>query len=419
MDSAKIPTGSNLRIDGDRLWDSLMEIAEIGATPKGGCNRQALTPTDKAGRDLFVSWCKAAGCTVSVDLVGNIFARRQGRDPGALPVLIGSHLDTQPTGGRFDGVYGVLAGLEIIRTLNAAHVSTARSLIVASWTNEEGARFAPAMLGSGVFAGAHTADFAYSRSDRDGETFKDALQKIGYLGSVPAGAQRFHAAFEVHIEQGPILERDHDTIGVVTGIQGCFWFDLALTGSSVHAGPTPMDMRRDPWRAALAILQRAYAIAEARAPWGRCTIGDVRAEPGSRNTVPETLKFTIDIRHPDADVLGQMRAELEDAVARACAEWRIDRRLEEVFHMKPTKFDAVLVDAIEGAARSLGLRSQRMVSGAGHDSLHVAAVAPTAMIFVPCAGGISHNEIEAAEPDDLTAGANVLLQAVLERVNSV
>jgi N-carbamoyl-L-amino-acid hydrolase len=388
-------------------------MAQIGATARGGCNRQALTQVDKEGRDLFVAWCEAAGCAVEIDQIGNIFARRPGRDPDAPAVLIASHLDTQPTGGRFDGVYGVLAGLEIVRTLNDAGLSTRRPIVVASWTNEEGARFAPAMLGSGVFAGSHALDYAYSRADRDGVGVRDALEAIGYLGAAPVGGQRFSAAFEVHIEQGPILEASGEAIGVVTGIQGCFWLDVVLAGSAAHAGTTPMETRRDPWRAALPILKAAFASAEAHAPWGRCTIGDLAVEPGSRNTVPERLRISIDLRHPRAEILAVMRAELEAEVVRACAERRIEGRIEEVWRMPPTSFDPALVDMVEAAAAALGLSARRMVSGAGHDSFHVASLAPTAMIFVPCAGGLSHNEAESAEPDDLAAGADVLLQAVL------
>ena len=307
-------SATNLRIDGDRLWSSLMAMAKIGATARGGCNRQALTEADRAGRDLFVAWCQAAGCTVSVDKIGNLFARREGRDPAALPVLMGSHLDTQPTGGRRDGVYGARAGLEVVRTLEDLGQVTERPLIVACWTNEEGARFAPAMMGSGVYTGAYELAFAYGRADRDEARVEDALRAIGYLGEAPVGAPALHAAFEVHIEQGPILERDGDTIGVVTGIQGCYWLDITLTGFATHAGTTPMEIRRDPWRAALPIMQQAFAIAEARAPQARCTFGDLRIGPGSRNTVPETLIISIDLRHPEAVVLEAMRSEIEASV---------------------------------------------------------------------------------------------------------
>jgi len=402
---------TNLRVDGDRLWASLMEMARIGATPRGGCNRQALTDEDRRGRDLFVGWCRAAGCEVSIDAIGNIFARRAGTDPDAAAVLIGSHLDTQPTGGRFDGVYGVLAGLEVVRTLSDAGRSTRRPIVVASWTNEEGARFPPAMMGSGVCAGDHALEDVYRHADRNGVTVKSALEAIGYLGS--ADPPSICAAFEAHIEQGPILEREAETIGVVTGIQGCWWLDLTFTGAAAHAGTTPMEARRDPWRAALPALEAAFEAAAAYAPDGRCTVGDVAIEPGSRNTVPERLRLSFDLRHPDDAVLTEMRGRLETVARRQAARHGLGLEVEEKFRMAPTSFDPALVDLVEQAAEALGHRRRRMISGAGHDSLHVARLAPTAMIFVPCAGGLSHNEAEDAQADDLRAGADVLLLAAV------
>ena len=287
-----------MRVDADRLWASLMSMAAIGATERGGCNRQALTDEDKAGRDLFASWAREAGCALSVDEVGNLFAARPGSDPSAAPVLIGSHLDTQPTGGRFDGVYGVLAGLEVVRTLNDHDIRTRRPIEVASWTNEEGCRFVPAMLGSAVVAGRYDVQYAYSRTDKSGKSFGAELQRIGYQGNAPARARPFRAMFEVHIEQGPILEQTGTTIGVVTGIQGLHWLDVSLQGQAAHAGPTPMEMRRDPWRAACPIIDAAVAIANANAPWGRATIGDLKVIPGSRNTVPERLVISVDLASP-------------------------------------------------------------------------------------------------------------------------
>lgn len=404
---------SNLRINGDRMWASLMEMARIGATPRGGCNRQALTEEDREGRDLFVTWCRSAGCEVTIDAIGNILARREGSDPAAAPIIIGSHLDTQPTGGRFDGVYGVLAGLELIHTLNDLNRTTRRSIIVADWTNEEGARFPPAMLGSGVFAGEHPLDLGLSCADREGRSVGSALAAIGYDGDTAPGLPRIHAAFEAHIEQGPILEREGKTIGVVTGIQGCVWFDVILTGFPVHAGTTPMEVRRDPWRVALPVLETAYAAAAKHAPDSRCTVGDFKIEPGSRNTVPERLTISFDMRHPDGVVLAEMRAEVEAIVGRESRSRGIEPEVVDLFHMAPTPFDPRLVGLIEAAADNLGYRHRRMISGAGHDSLHMSKIAPTAMIFVPCVEGVSHNESEDARPDDLTAGANVLLHAAL------
>jgi N-carbamoyl-L-amino-acid hydrolase len=406
-----------LRIDGDRLWSSLMTMAQIGATARGGCNRQALTDEDKAGRDLFRQWAEAAGCTVTVDEVGNMFAARAGTDPGAAPVLMGSHLDTQPTGGRFDGVYGVMAGLEVLRVLEDRGVHLRRTVEVATWTNEEGCRFVPAMLGSGVVAGTYTREYAYARQDKSGRTFGAELERIGYRGTAPATARPFRAMFEAHIEQGPILESSGKTIGVVTGIQGAYWLDVTLEGVPCHAGPTPMEMRRDPWLAAAPIVGSAFEIAKANGPWARATIGDLRVSPGSRNTVPERLVICVDMRHPDRDVLEIMVATFREHVTRHAARANIGARVNQVWHMPATTFDAGLVAGIERAATDLGYPRMRIVSGAGHDSLHTAQFAPTAMIFVPCAGGLSHNEAESAKPSDLEAGANVLLHAVLAVAN--
>ncbi|HVC01848.1 MAG TPA: Zn-dependent hydrolase [Steroidobacteraceae bacterium] len=401
-----------LRIDAARLWASLEEMARIGATGRGGCNRQALTDDDRIGRDHFVELTRSLGCRVTVDEIGNLFARREGTDPGAAPVLIGSHLDTQATGGRFDGVYGVLAGIEVLRTLGERGLVARRPVEVVSWTNEEGCRFAPAMLGSGVVAGAFGLDYAYARADRDGRSVGEELARIGYVGAQPARPRPFAAAFEAHIEQGPILEAAGTTIGVVTGIQGAYWLDVVLTGEACHAGPTPMETRRDPWRAALPIIDYAFSLADERAPWGRTTIGDVKIQPGSRNTVPERLVISIDLRHPEAAELAAMQAQLRDRVAYFAADARVEARIDTVWHMPPAQFDPALIDLIDRTAGELGYSRQRIVSGAGHDSLYTARFAPTAMIFVPCRDGLSHNEAEDARLEDLEAGANVLLHAV-------
>jgi N-carbamoyl-L-amino-acid hydrolase len=392
-------------------------MAKIGATAAGGCNRQALTDLDRQGRDLFVSWAKAAGCMIAVDAVGNIFARRAGLDEAADPVMSGSHLDTQATGGKYDGVYGVLAALEVIQTLEDAGIRTRRPVEVAVWTNEEGCRFAPAMLGSGVVAGTYDLDFAYGRADKDGLTFGDELRRIGYLGDAPAAPRQFAAIIEAHIEQGPILDSEGTTIGVVKGIQGAYWFDVTLTGASAHAGPTPMEIRRDPWRALTPIVEGIFGIAQARGPWGRATFGDVKALPGARNTVPEKLVLTVDIRHPDTATLEDMVREMHDLIARNAAANGIEAHVEQVWYMPPTAFDARLIEQVTKSADELGYSAREIVSGAGHDSLHTAQFAPTAMIFIPCASGISHNELEWAEPDDLSAGADVLLHAVLALAN--
>ncbi len=402
-----------LKSNGDRLWQRLMDMAQIGATAAGGCNRQALTEEDKRGRQLFESWCAAAGCSIEHDQMGNIFARRAGTHSGLPPVLVGSHLDTQPTGGKFDGVFGVLAGLEVIESLNDQGIRTQHPVDVVVWTNEEGARFSPAMIGSGVFAGAFDLDYGLSRTSKDGVTLGDALQRIGYAGSRPCRPYPIKAAFEAHIEQGPILE-DHDVqIGIVTGVQGMRWYDLELHGKAVHAGPTPMASRRDPVRAVHAILAELYALAEIHAPWARVTFGDMRFEPGSRNTVPERVVVTIDLRHPDEATLDAMEIRLREIVATAARTANVSGLVHDEWNSPAIHFDEHCVEAIAQSASSLGLSAMRLVSGAGHDSVYVSRVAPTAMIFVPCKGGVSHNESESAEQADLAAGCDVLLNAVV------
>ena len=391
-----------------------MEMAEIGATERGGCNRQALTDEDKQGRDLFAKWCRDAGCTVSVDEMGNMFARRPGSNTDAPPVITGSHLDTQPTGGKFDGVYGVLAGLEVLRTLEEAGIETDTPLEVVVWTNEEGARFAPAMVGSGVWASEMQRDEVYAIEDKAGKRFGEELERIGYRGDLPAKPRPIRAAFEAHIEQGPILEAEALQIGILTGVQGARWYDLTIEGQPVHAGPTPMEVRRDPFMGVLPILEYCYELAEKYAPWGRATFGDIKAEPGSRNTVPERLIVNVDLRHPDPAVLNEMDRLFRTFVAQACETKKLQGRVEELWHMPVTEFDPNCVDAVRGATAELGYSSMEMVSGAGHDALYVAKVAPTSMIFVPCKGGVSHNEAEDAKSEDLEAGCNVLLHAMLK-----
>jgi len=403
----------HIRINGQRLWDSLMVMAEIGATERGGCNRQALTDEDKLGRDLFANWCREAGCTVSVDEMGNMFARRPGSNTDAPPVITGSHLDTQPTGGKFDGVYGVLAGLEVLRTLEEVGIETDAPLEVVVWTNEEGARFAPAMVGSGVWASEMQRDEVYAIEDKAGKRFGEELERIGYRGDLPAKPRPIRAAFEAHIEQGPILEAEALQIGILTGVQGARWYDLIIEGQPVHAGPTPMEGRRDPFRGVLPILEYCYELAEKYAPWGRATFGDIKAEPGSRNTVPERLIVNVDLRHPDPAVLDEMDRLFRTFVAKACEAKKLQGRVEELWHMPVTEFDPNCVDAVRRATAELGYSSMEMVSGAGHDALYVAKVAPTSMIFVPCKDGVSHNEAEDVKSEDLEAGCNVLLHAML------
>ncbi len=402
------------RVNGERLWQTLMTMAEIGATPKGGCNRQALTDLDKQGRDLFVSWAKAAGCSIRIDKMGNIFARRAGRDNNLPAVVTGSHLDTQPTGGKFDGVYGVLAGLEVIRTLNDHQIETDAPLEVSVWTNEEGARFSPAMVGSGVWCGEFSLDYGHSRSDKEGCRLGDELQRIGYLGPADCAPFPIKGFIELHIEQGPILEQEELTIGVVQGVQGMNWFDLTLHGSPVHAGPTPMEQRRDPFMALHPILRDLYALAEAFKPWSRVTFGDLQVAPGSRNTVPQTLTLAVDLRHPEQATLDTMEARFRQLVERHCQPLDIGFDIREEWRSPAVSFNQDCIDAIETATTELGYKHKAMFSGAGHDSVYVSRVVPTAMIFIPCKDGISHNEAEYASPEDISAGANVLLHALLQ-----
>jgi N-carbamoyl-L-amino-acid hydrolase len=407
---------SNLKINGERLWDSLMELAKIGATDKGGVCRIALTDLDRQGRDLFVRWCREAGCSIRVDQVGNIFARRPGRDDARPPIMTGSHLDTQPTGGKFDGCYGVMAGLEVIRALNDHGYETEAPVEVAVWTNEEGCRFAPAMTASGVFGGVFTVDYALSRTDPDGVTFGEALKQIGYDGPEPVGGRPVGAFFEAHIEQGPILEREARTIGVVAAAQGQRWYEINWTGMESHAGTTPMEGRRD------ALLGAALLIAEVRRigarPDGRSTVGVIESKPQSRNTIPGRVFMTLDFRHPDDAELTRMDAEMRAAAARIAAEHRLEVAIEQIWYFPPTPFDATCVEAVRAAAARSGLPHMDIVSGAGHDACYVAKVAPTGMIFVPCKDGISHNEIEDARKDDIAAGCQILLQAMVERANA-
>lgn len=404
-----------LRINEQRLWQSLMTMAKIGATKNGGCNRQALTELDRQGRDLFVSWCMDAGCAVEFDQMGNIFARREGDDKDAPIVIAGSHLDTQPTGGKFDGVYGVLSGLEVIRTLNDHNVSTTNPISVISWTNEEGARFSPAMVGSGVWAGEFGIDYGHSRVDKAGVTLKEALVDIGYLGELPAACnQPVKAAFELHIEQGPILENEDQQIGIVSGVQGMNWYDITIIGEACHAGPSPMEIRKDPFMALAPVIDRLYGLAEKNAPWSRVTFGDISANPGSRNTVPESVTITMDLRHPDQNVLDEIDQKMRTIVAEECAKKGLEYVIHDEWKSPAVVFNEACVKAVTQATELLGYSAKNMVSGAGHDSVYVSRIAPTSMIFVPCDNGISHNEAENISSSQAVEGCNVLLHAMLQ-----
>ncbi|AET91509.1 amidase, hydantoinase/carbamoylase family [Burkholderia sp. YI23] len=408
---------TSIRVNGRRLWDSLMTMAKIGATPKGGVCRLALTDLDREGRDLIVGWAKDAGCTVSVDQIGNVFMRRAGRNSDALPVMTGSHADSQPTGGRFDGIYGVLGGLEVIRTLNDRGIETEHPVEVVIWTNEEGSRFAPAMVASGVFAGVFSLDYGLSRKDVDGKTIGEELKRIGYAGDVPCGGRKLHAAFELHIEQGPILEAEDKTIGVVTDAQGQRWYEITLTGQEAHAGPTPMPRRKDALLGASRVVDLVNRIGLDHAPLACATVGMMQVHPNSRNVIPGRVFFTVDFRHPDDAVLARMDAALREGVARIAGEIGLSTELEQIFYYEPVKFDSACVQSVRAAAGRFGYSHRDMVSGAGHDACYLAQVAPTSMVFVPCVDGISHNEIEDATEAWIEAGANVLLHAMLERAS--
>ena len=410
---------AELKINGDRLWSSLMEMAKIGATPKGGVCRLTLTDLDKQSRDLFIQWCKDAGCTVKVDQMGNIFARRPGRNNSLAPVGTGSHLDSQPTGGRFDGVYGVLAGLEVIRTLNDLGLETERPVEASVWTNEEGSRFAPAMVGSGVYAGVFSLEYGHSRTDQQGKTIGEELKRIGYLGTEPMGNRPVHAFFETHIEQGPILEAEGQTIGVVTDAQGQRWYELTLTGQESHAGPTPMPVRRDALLGAGKVIQLVNEIGLAHAPLAVSTVGMINSYPNSRNVIPGKVFLTVDFRCPvDAELL-KMEAELQAGVARIAAAGRLEHDLKQIFQYDCVHFDESCVAMVRNGAQALGYTTREIVSGAGHDACYMSKVTPTAMIFVPCVGGISHNEIEDAKPEWIAAGGNVLFCAMLAKANEL
>jgi len=407
---------TRLRIDGERLWASLMELARLGATEKGGVCRIALTDLDRQGRDLFTRWAREAGCEVRVDRIGNIFARRAGRDNALPPVVTGSHIDTQPTGGKFDGNYGVLAGLEVIRSLNDAGIVTEAPLEVAVWTNEEGSRFVPVMMGSGVFADAFTLEHALAQRDNDGISVAEALAAIGYAGSAPASAAAspVGAYFETHIEQGPVLEANERVIGVVEGALGQRWYDVVLQGMEAHAGPTPMELRKDALLAAAELVIEVNRIALAHAPHARGTVGWIDNYPNSRNVIPGRVKLSVDLRAADDVVLSAMDAALRQAVQRIAAAGKVEATVEQVVYFPPQPFTPALVSGIREAAEAQGLPWMNVISGAGHDAVYLARVCPTAMIFVPCLDGISHNEIEDAQPDHLEAGCKVLLQAMLQ-----
>ena len=407
------------RVNGPRLWDSLMALARIGATPKGGVCRLALTELDRQGRDLVIGWAREAGMAITIDQIGNVFMRRPGRNNALAPIMTGSHIDTQPTGGKFDGNYGVLAGLEVVRTLNDLGIETEAPIEVAFWTNEEGSRFVPVMMGSGVFANAFSLETAYAAKDVDGKTVKDELQRIGYIGDEVPGQHPVGAYFEAHIEQGPVLEDQGITIGVVEAVLGIRWYDCTVTGMEAHAGPTPMGLRKDALQAATKIMQEVVAVAMRHQPHGRGTVGMVQVHPNSRNVIPGRVKFSMDLRNVSNELLDQMDAEIRALAQSVATETGLKVEIEEVSHYPAVPFEAGCVAAVRQATQALGYSNMPCVSGAGHDAVYVARLAPAGMIFVPCKDGISNNEIEDAKAEHLEAGCNVLLHAMLNRAGVV
>ncbi|MEH6517457.1 MAG: Zn-dependent hydrolase [Halioglobus sp.] len=407
-------TNNKPSINSERLWSRLMQMAEIGATPAGGCNRQALTDEDATGRELFMSWARDAGCEVSLDAIGNIFARRAGRETNSAPVMTGSHLDTQPTGGKFDGIYGVLAGLEVLDTLNDSNIETDHPIDVVVWTNEEGSRFDTAMMGSAVWSGAMALEQAYELRDLSGASVHSELGRIGHLGPNTL-RQAVHAAFELHIEQGPILEVEDLEVGIVTGVQHMCRYRITIRGQETHAGPSPMPMRRDPMMAVAKILSELYQLADDHAPGARVTIGYINAEPGSPNTVPGEVTFTADLRHPEANQYAAMLSACEESVRGACTQFLLDGDANRVWEAPGVSFDSDCIEAVRKGVGNRGYRAKEMVSGAGHDACNIASVAPISMIFIPCENGLSHNEAENITEAHAAAGANTLLDAIMER----
>ena len=411
--------GENLKINGDRLWDSLMEMAKIGPGVAGGNNRQTVTDEDSEGRHLFQSWCAAAGMTMGLDQMGNMFARREGTDVDALPVYVGSHLDTQPTGGKYDGVLGVLGGLELVRTLNDLNIQTKHPIVVTNFTNEEGTRYAPALLSSGVFAGIHTQEWAYEREDANGLKFGAELERIGWKGDEEVGARKMHAFFELHIEQGPILEAEAMEVGVVTHGQGLSWTQVTITGRESHTGSTPMPMRKNAGLGMARVLELVDEIAWSHKPHAVGAAGHIDVYPNSRNVIPGKAVFTIDFRSPELAIIEDMNARLRRGAQKICDEMGLEVTFEKVGGFDPVEFDAGCVSAVRNAAERLGYSHRDLISGAGHDACLINRVAPTAMVMCPCVDGLSHNEAEEISKDWAVAGTDVLLHAVLETAEIV
>jgi N-carbamoyl-L-amino-acid hydrolase len=412
-----MPAQTNQRIDGKRLWDLLMSMAEIGATPKGGVRRLTLTDVDKRGRDRFRAHCEAAGLTVRIDAIGNMFARRPGRDPNRLPVLFGSHLDSQPSGGKFDGALGVLAGLEVMRSLNDLGIVTEAPVELVNWTDEEGSRFGHSLMGSGVWAGIYPLDKAYSLTDTQGVTVQTALNDIGYNGPEPAAPFPADAYFELHIEQGPILEREAKQIGIVTGAQAQVWYDAVATGQDSHAGTTPPSARKDALVCAARIIDLVDRMMRTRGEDGRGTVGQLHVLPNSRNVIPGEVRFSVEFRHPNEAEVDRLDAQFPREAGFIARDCGVALELTKLFRIPAQPFDPSCVELVRQGAAKLGYSAREIVSGAGHDAVYVARHVPTAMIFTPCKDGLSHNEAESIQPEEAEAGCQVLFEAVLARAN--
>jgi N-carbamoyl-L-amino-acid hydrolase len=410
-------SGTNQRIDGPRLWDSLMAMAEIGATPKGGVKRLTLTEVDRAGRDRFAQWCQQAGLTVRMDEMGNMFARRPGRDPKRKPVLFGSHLDSQPTGGKFDGALGVIAGLEVMRTLQDLNIETEAPLELINWTDEEGSRFGHSLMGSGVWSGVYDQTATYALRDTEGVSVIEALEGIGYKGDHPARPFEADSYFELHIEQGPILEREGKRIGIVTGGQAQVWYEAVLTGQDSHAGTTPPSARRDALLGAARMVTLVDGMMRARGEDGRGTVGRLQVFPNSCNVVPGEVRFSVEFRHPSGDEIEVLAAEFPAQAQAIAEELGLVLELRELFRIPAQPFDPECVGLVRAAAARLGLPAREIISGAGHDAVYVARCVPTAMIFTPCKDGLSHNEAESILPEEAADGCQVLFEAILARAN--
>ena len=410
---------SNFKINGDRLWETIMEMAKIGPGIAGGNNRQTLTDEDAKGRALFQKWCDEANLSMGIDKMGTMFARREGTNPDALPVYVGSHLDTQPTGGKYDGILGVLGGLELIRSLDDMNIKTKHPIVLVNWTNEEGTRFAPPMMASGVFAGVHTLDWAYAKEDSDGKKFGDELKRIGWIGDEEVGSRKMKAFFELHIEQGPILESEGKNIGVVSRGQGLNWLQVTLTGRESHTGSTPMPMRRNAGLGMAKITSLVHEIAMSHQPDAVGAVGHCDVYPNSRNIIPGKVVFTIDFRSPSFDTQDDMERRLHEGAKEICNNLDLELEIEKVGHFDPVTFDEGCVSTIRRAAERLGYSQRDIISGAGHDACWINKVAPTAMVMCPCVDGLCHNEAEDISQDWAVAGSNVLFHAVLETAEIV